>query len=85
LHELLAIAPNCLRHGRTEHHHLLGMGRLHKDVLNVGAHASVSQNLIALVNDEILGVLELHSFVLDEVQQSTRCRYDDVWGVSLVL
>jgi hypothetical protein len=59
--------------------------RLHKDVLNVGAHASVSQNLIALVNDEILAVLELHSFVLNEVQQSTRRRYDDVWGVSLVL
>jgi hypothetical protein len=59
--------------------------RLHKDVLNVGAHASVSQNLVALVNDEILAVLELHSFVLNEVQQSTRRRYDDVWGVSLVL
>jgi hypothetical protein len=59
--------------------------RLHKDVLNVGAHASVSQNLIALVNDEILADLELHSFVLNEVQQSTRRRYDDVWGVSLVL
>jgi hypothetical protein len=58
--------------------------RLHKYVLNVGAHASVSQNLIALVNDEILAVLELHSFVLDEVQQSTRCRYDDVWGVGFV-
>jgi hypothetical protein len=59
--------------------------RLHKYVLNVGAHASVSQNLVALVNDEILAVLELHSFVLNEVQQSTRRRYDDVWGVSLVL
>ena len=56
LQKLLAVLLHLFGHGGTEHHNLLVMGSLHKNVLNVGSHLGVAENLVAFVNNEELAL-----------------------------
>jgi hypothetical protein len=52
LQKLLAIFFHFLRHRSTEHHNLLVMWGLDKDLLNISSHSRVAQNLVTFVNHE---------------------------------
>lgn len=56
LQKLLAVLLHFLRHGRTEHQHLLVVGGLDEDILNIRSHFGVAQYLIALINNEELAL-----------------------------
>ena len=42
IQESLAVLLHLLRHRRTEHHHLLVVGSLNEDVLNISSHLRVT-------------------------------------------
>jgi hypothetical protein len=67
LQKLLAVFLHLFRHSSTEHHHLLVMRGLDKDVLNVSTHLGIAQHLITLINDKELALIEMNQLVFGQV------------------
>lgn len=59
LQKFLAILLHLLWHGGAEHEHLFVVRRLDEDILNVCSHLWVSQNFIALINNEELALSQI--------------------------
>ena len=54
--ELFAIFFHLFGHGRAEHHHLLVVGSLDEDILNIGSHLGISEHFVTLVNHKELAL-----------------------------
>lgn len=65
-HELATRHLDVSRQGSREHHHLLGMGCLLEDLLDVTAHAHLVKKAIALIKNEHLQVAQVEVFVAYE-------------------
>lgn len=92
---LLHVEPADLlgsfREGGREHHNLQTLlGRIlgHEDLLDLLSHGGFVEHLVALVQDEMLQVIQLQSWILcwgaAEGLDSTWSTYYDVWGSFLV-
>jgi len=81
LHELLADGPDVLRECGREHHDLLLVWGRSEDLLNVATHVKLLQHLVALVENEMLHVLQAQLLALDESEQTTWSSDDDVRAV----
>jgi len=76
VHELLADRADLLAQRSAEHHDLLLVRRRSEDVLHVAAHVELFQHLVALVEHEMLDVLETQLAAADE-REDTAWRTDD--------
>ena len=54
------------------------MGCLHEDVLNIGSHLSVSQDLITLINHKELDLVEIDELVLGQIIEPAGSGDDDM-------
>lgn len=79
LQELLTVFFEFFGHGSTEHHNLLIMRSLDENLLNVGSHSGVTQNLVALVDDEEFAFGEVDDVVSGQIFESTWSGNNDVW------
>mmetsp|Transcript_39396 Transcript_39396/g.51560 ORF Transcript_39396/g.51560 Transcript_39396/m.51560 type:complete len:390 (+) Transcript_39396:638-1807(+) len=80
-HELAARLLDLVGESRSEHHHLLAMGRSLEDLLDVAAHVDILEHLIALVENEHLQVVQVQGLVLGQVQDTAWGAHDDVGSV----
>lgn len=77
-HELAAGKLDLVRQSSGEHHHLLAMRSLLKDLLDVAAHIDVVKDLIALVKNEHLEVFQVERLVFGEVENTAWGSNDNV-------
>lgn len=67
-------------HGGRVHHDLfVGVGTTHEDLLYLGSHITFAEHLIALVQDEMLKVVEVEVFLLNELHDSPWSSNNDMW------
>jgi hypothetical protein len=84
LAKLFADGANFLRERGAEHHHLLIVGRLAKDLLNIAAHIELREHLIALIEHKMLDLVEHHPpSANDEIDHAARGADNDVGAVVL--
>ena len=65
LHEFLADGAHALVEGGGKHHHLLVMGSLHEDLLDITTHLNFVKNRIALIENKIFNVFSGKLFLRD--------------------
>merc|ERR1712203_775251 len=68
LHELLADWSDVLGEGGAEHHHLLLVGSRTENLLHVTPHVQLLEHLVALIQDEVLQVLQWKLLGTDQSQ-----------------
>merc|ERR1719237_716083 len=83
LHELLADGADVLAEGGAEHHDLLLVRRRTEDLLHVAPHVELLEHFVALVEDEVLEVLEVELLAPDQRQDPAGSADDDVRAVGL--
>ena len=83
LAELAADWADLLAEGGGEHHDLLLVGGHAEDLLDVTAHLERFQDAIALIEDEMLDVVELEGLLLGKAEDTTGSTDDDVRAVVL--
>mmetsp|Transcript_5324 Transcript_5324/g.9712 ORF Transcript_5324/g.9712 Transcript_5324/m.9712 type:complete len:238 (+) Transcript_5324:635-1348(+) len=83
LAKLLAHRTNLLAQRSTKHHHLLLVGSHTEDLLNVTSHIQRLQNAIALVQHEVLDVIQLERLLPRQSQHTARGAHHDVGTVVL--
>jgi len=83
LAELAADRADLLAQGGGEHHDLLLVGGHAEDLLDVAAHFQGFQDAIALVEDEMLDVIELEGLLLGKAEDAAGSTDDDVGAVVL--
>mmetsp|Transcript_9195 Transcript_9195/g.16849 ORF Transcript_9195/g.16849 Transcript_9195/m.16849 type:complete len:392 (+) Transcript_9195:196-1371(+) len=81
LGELLAHGPHGVRESGGEHHHLLLVRRGLEDLLQVAAHVELLQQPVALVQHEVLELVELRLAFGDQAFDAPRGRHHDVRAV----
>ena len=83
LAELAADGADLLAQGGGEHHDLLLVGGHAEDLLDVTTHLERFQDAIALVEDEMLDVVELEGLLLGKAEDTAGSTNDDVGAVVL--
>ena len=60
------------------------MGGFDEDILDVGSHIGVSEDLVTLIDDEEFALIKLDKFSLGQVGESARGSNDDVGAFAFV-
>ena len=83
VHELVDDGLDGVAEGGTEHEHLLVVGRGPEHLLHIPAHVQLLQHAVALVQHEVLHLVQLEVALLDQSQQPARRADDNVGRVVL--
>ena len=80
---LLTDWPDVLAEGGGEHHHLLLVRSGSEDLLDISPHVQLLQHLVALVQDEMLQILQWELLALDEGENPAGSSHNNMRTVAL--
>lgn len=72
-------------HGSTEHHDLLGVGGFDEDLLNVGSHFGVAEDLVAFIDDEEFALSLLKKNTLSKLMSLCFPKSTNLPGVAMMM